>query len=110
MRTFALLFSVGLLMVPFTQAKPDVPAQKVTPAPTPVAEPLPELLATQITLLQTQFEKAQLVLQASQAYKDFQASADDLGRKMDALVVPYGKAHGCQVNQLDKTCVKAVLK
>jgi hypothetical protein len=29
---------------------------------------------------------------------------------MDALVVPYGKAHGCQVNQLDKTCVKTVVK
>jgi hypothetical protein len=105
MRTFALLFSVGLLMVPFTQAKPDVPAQKVTPAPTPVAEPLPELLATKITLLQTQFQNLQLTLQATPAYKEFAAGSEALGKQMDALLAPYQLEHKCTVDQIAKTCL-----
>jgi hypothetical protein len=108
MRTFAILFSVGLFVTPWMQAKPDVPAQKVapTPTPTPVSEPLPELLATKITLIQTQYEKAQLVLQASPAYKEFQAASDTLGKQMADLLTPYQTANHCTIDQIAKVCVK----
>jgi hypothetical protein len=104
MRSFAVLFSLGLVLTSWQFPL----VQKVAPTPPPtVSEPLPELLATKIALIQSEFQKAGLILQATPAYKEYQTTIDGLGKQMEALLTPFQKEHNCTIDQVAKTCVKA---